>query len=91
MTEELKLLTFGLLRGDCYLLPRPDTKGNQKWMLYKGNQKPVRYFSNATVRKIKVYLRKNAKEHFVLNLSLVRQAHGKTYIKKLYKNLKTTI
>lgn len=87
----MKYLAFCLLRGDSYLMPRTDTKGRARYMLYKGNQDPETYISNAAIKKYRHLLKKDRKNRFTVNLSMVRQQHGKTYIKKLYNNLKTKI
>lgn len=91
ITREQKLLIFHLLTGEYYLMKKPKRSGIDAYKLYKGNQVPVKYYSSATVRKIFDLLKTDNKRRLSFNLSLVRQLHGKSYIKSLYKKLQTKI
>lgn len=91
MTPEQKQLAFELLTGEYYLALKKRGNGKDAYMLYSGNQNPVRYYSMAIVRMFKMVLKTDKKKRLTANLSLVRQLHGKSHIKKTYKNLKITI
>lgn len=91
MTKEMKMLAFQLLTENCYLMPRKSHTGRSRYMLYKDKQVPVRYVNDAAYKKFSDMLKVDGAGRMTFNLSLVRQQHGKNYVKKLYKNLKTTI
>jgi hypothetical protein len=89
MTEEQKKLVFELLRGDCYLRPKKKPDGTDAFMIYQGNQVPVKYYSQKTVNKFKRLFKKDKIGRLTFNLKLVRKLHGKNHVKKTYKLLKT--
>lgn len=92
VSDEYKQLTFDLLTGrEYYLMSRTMTNGVKAYMLYKENAVPVKYFSVSAVNKFRKVLRVDDKTRLRINLSLVRQLHGRSHIKKTYKILQTKI
>jgi hypothetical protein len=69
-----------------YLAPRLAYSGRKGYMLYSGNANPVKWYPERTVRKsVLEVLKKDKSGRLTLNLNLVRQQHGKTLLKKFYK------
>ena len=91
MTYEQKELVFALLRGDCYLRPKKSPNGKYSFMIYSGNQKPVKYVTDNAYKAVKEYVKKDKSGKITLNLTVVRQLHGNNHIKKQYKLLKTKL
>lgn len=88
MTDWTYHLMKKLLTEDCYLAIRESRTGRSGYMLYSGNQNPEQWFSDATLKSIRNSLKKDKQGRFTLNLSLVRQQHGKSLLKQLYKKYK---
>ena len=61
-----------------------NAKGKEVYKILEGRQKPVQYFSEISVKKIKDFLKSDSKKRMTLNLNAIRQLHGKNYIKMLY-------
>lgn len=91
MTELQHYLIECMITGDYYLMNRKSHSGRDGYMLYSGNMNPHHWFSQTTVKCIKGILKKDVKHRLTLNLSKVRQLHGKTLLKKLYKKSNNTI
>lgn len=68
-----------------YLAPKKSHSGTGGYMLYQGNANPVKWFSPAQVSPLKDLLKKDKNKRLTLNLTLVRQLHGKSFIKQQYK------
>lgn len=85
MTRTQKYLLTKLLEGDYYLVQQPTYNKRIQYKLYNGKANPVRWISFRTAKFLKNYFKTDSKKHITLNLSLVRQAHGKSTIKILYK------
>ena len=94
MTRNEKDLIALLLQEDHYMAKAINSKGKEVYKVFKGRQIPVQYFSIITVNKVKDFLKIDHKKRMTLNLNIVRQLHGKNYIKMLYnkkhKSIKDT-
>ena len=89
MTELQYDMILQMFRGGGrYLLPKINHTGRSGYMLYEGNQNPVRWYSEKTVHKIDLLLKKDRKKRLTMNLALVRKQHGKSPVKQLYKKSK---
>jgi RNA:NAD 2'-phosphotransferase (TPT1/KptA family) len=84
MTKQQKDLVWLLLQEDHYMVKTINAKGREMYKVLEGRQKPVRHFSTVTVNGLKDLFKTDDKKRFTLNLNLVRQLHGKSYIKILY-------
>lgn len=91
MTPQQKILAFQLITGDYYLVQRMRRSGAMGYVLYQGNQTPVKQYSAATVNKFRSVLKTDSKNKLTINLNLVRQLHGKSHIKSTYKKLRIKI
>lgn len=85
MTDQQKDLIWLLLQEDHYLVKTINARGKEVYKVLEGRQVPVQYFTQADVKKIKDILKTDSKKRMTLNLSAVRQLHGKNYAKMLYK------
>ncbi len=85
MTKQQKDLIWLLLQEDHYLVKSINAKGKEVYKILEGRQIPVQYFTEANVKKVKDFLKSDNKKRMTLNLSAVRQLHGKNYLKMLYK------
>jgi hypothetical protein len=83
-------LIIKMLRGKHYLRHRSSHTGRPGFMLYSGTQESVRWYSEKTVKVLHEVLRSDKQKRFTLNLKLVRQLDGRTYIKKQYKKTRST-
>ena len=84
MTKQQKDLIWLLLQEDHYLVKTINARGKEVYKIMQGRQIPVQYFTEATVNKISDFLKSDGKKRMTLNLSIIRQLHGKNYIKMLY-------
>ena len=84
MTKKQKDFIWLLLQDDHYMVKSINARGKEVYKIFEGRQKPVQYFSELNVKKIKDFLKTDSKKRMTLNLSAVRQLHGKNYIKMLY-------
>ena len=85
MTDQQKDLIWLLLQEDHYLVKTINSRGKEVYKVLEGRQIPVQYFTEADVKKIRDVLKSDSKKRMTLNLSAVRQLHGKNYVKMLYK------
>ena len=85
MTDQQKDLIWLLLQEDHYLVKTINARGKEVYKVLEGRQIPVQYFTEADVKKVKDVLKSDSKKRMTLNLSAVRQLHGKSYVKMLYK------
>ena len=85
MTKKQKDLIWLLLQEDHYLVKSINARGKEVYKILEGRQIPVQYFTEANVKKVKDFLKSDNKKRMTLNLSAVRQLHGKNYLKMLYK------
>ena len=85
MTDQQKDLIWLLLQEDHYLVKTINSRGKEVYKILEGRQIPVQYFTEADVKKVKDVLKSDSKKRMTLNLSAVRQLHGKNYVKMLYK------
>ena len=85
MTDQQKDLIWLLLQEDHYLVKTINSRGKEVYKVLEGRQIPVQYFTEADVKKVKDVLKSDSKKRMTLNLSAVRQLHGKNYVKMLYK------
>lgn len=83
-TAQLNIIK-GLLHKGRYLLPRMKHSGRQGYMLYEGNANPLYWYSCQTFNIIRDVIKKDKDGRITLNLNDVRQLHGKSTIKILYK------
>lgn len=74
-----------MLEGDFYLVRQPTHNRRIQYKLYTGKANPVRWIPERTAKFLKGYFKTSARGHITLNRSLVRQAHGKSTIKIIYK------
>ena len=84
MTKKQKDLIWLLLQEQHYLVKTINARGKEVYKVFEGRQIPVQYFTEANVKKIRDFLKTDSKKRMTLNLSAVRQLHGKNYIKMLY-------
>ena len=85
MTKKQKDLVWLLLHDNHYMVKSINARGKEVYKVLKDRQIPVRYFTEINVKIIKDFLKSDSKKRMTLNLSAVRQLHGKNYIKMLYK------
>lgn len=85
MTSQQSTLIRYMISGEYYLTARINHHGRKGFMLYKGTQDPVQWFSEKQIKIIKDLLKADKLRRHTLNLSLVRRQHGKSLIKQLYK------
>lgn len=75
-----------MISGKYYLASRRAYSGRPGFMLYTGNAIPKKWFSEKTVKKsVWNSLKKDSHGRLTLNLNRVKQLHGKSLLKKLYK------
>jgi len=91
MTDQQKDLIWLLLQEDHYLVKTINAKGKEVYKVLEGRQIPVQYFTEADVKKVKDVLKSDGKKRMTLNLSAVRQLHGKNYVKMLYNKKKQAV
>jgi hypothetical protein len=84
MTKKQKDLIWLLLQENHYMVKTINARGKEVYKVLEGRQIPVQYFTEANVKKIKDFLKSDSKKRMTLNLSAVRQLHGKNYLKMLY-------
>lgn len=85
MTDNQKVIIETLLNRDHYLLETNNYNGVSMYKLYKGNQIPVRYVHAKTVSSLRRLFKRSKTGRLTLNLNLVRQEHGNSFIKQHYK------
>ena len=85
MTDEQHDLIKRMSTGKYYLAPRIRPSGRWGYMLYSGNANPEKWYSSKTAKIVLGVLKKDKSGRLTLNLNLVRQQHGKTLLKKFYK------
>ena len=90
MTDKQKDLIWLLLQENHYLVKTLNAKGKEVYKVLEGRQVPVQYFTEKDVKKIHDILKTDNKKRMTLNLSAVRQLHGKSYAKMLYKKRQKT-
>lgn len=79
-------LVIKLLKNKTtYLRVRPNSTGRKGFGLYKGNQVLIHWYTEKQVAQLKELLKVDKQKRLTLNLSLVRQLHGKSFIKQQYK------
>ena len=91
MTDQQKDLIWLLLQEDHYLVKTINSRGKEVYKILEGRQIPVQYFTEADVKKVKDVLKSDSKKRMTLNLSAVRQLHGKNYVKMLYNKKKQVV
>jgi len=84
MTDLQKELVYRMATGEYYLVPRMNHNGRSGYMLYEGRQDPVMWYSDKSVKIVRDILKKDKRQRYTLNLSLVRKQHGKSLVKILY-------
>ena len=89
-TDLQRELIYKMLRGKHYLRHRSSLTGRHGYMLYSGTQDPQRWYSDKTVKVIREVLRCDKHKRYTLNLNLVRQLDGRSYLKKQYKKTRIT-
>ncbi len=75
MNQQAQIAKY-LLAGNYYLMQKQRHCGALAWMLYKGNQDPVKYYSGPVVKRLRPLLKKDKKNRYTINRSMVRQLHG---------------
>jgi hypothetical protein len=85
MTKEQKDLIWLLLQEKHYMVKTINSRGKEVYKVLEGQQIPVQYFTEANIKKIRDILKSDSKKRMTLNLNAVKQLHGSSYIKKLYK------
>lgn len=82
-------LALKLLKNKtAYLRVRPNSTGRKGYGLYINNNEIIHWYSQKQVNELKDVLKIDKHKRLTLNLSLVRQLHGKNFIKQQYKLLK---
>ncbi|RYG33366.1 MAG: hypothetical protein EOO01_33290 [Chitinophagaceae bacterium] len=89
MSAAKKELINKLLSGEYYLMEADDRRTQRGFILYHGKQKPERWYKRTSLKHLIVLFKEDKKKRLTLNLSLVRQEHGKSIVKRLYKIFKT--
>jgi hypothetical protein len=84
MTSTQKNFVKLMMTPGHYALPR-QARGVQKLAIYKGNQVLVRQFIIGTVKEFRELFKKDRAGRMTINLTKVRQLHGKSWVKKQYK------
>jgi hypothetical protein len=81
MTPEFKKIVWQLLEGNCIKQRNPsDPKRAFVLCDFLGN--PISYVHYRTFKKLKGLLKQDKHKRYTLNLKLVRQLHGKNFIKR---------
>lgn len=88
MTDLQHDLVKSLFRPGTYLMTRTAHSGRMGYMLYEGNANPVRWYSSRAFAIVRQVVKKDKAGKITLNLSKVRQQHGKSLVKILYKKHK---
>lgn len=84
MDNKTKIIVNKLLAGN-YIVRRYNDRKAKKYVLCS-NGNPIEYVSESQYRFFKNVLKEDKKlRRCTLNLSLVRQMHGKCFIKQQYK------
>ncbi len=74
---------------DGFYLMESKRRKRSGYVLYKGNMEPVTWYSKTFLDWISHLLKTDKKKRHTFNRSLVRQEHGKTLVKQLYKQIKS--
>lgn len=74
-----------LLFQDHYLRPRKNHAGKLMYVVYTGKQNPVLQVKPEVVKPVSSFMKKQGNV-LTLNRNLIRQAHGNSSIKRMYKN-----
>jgi hypothetical protein len=69
-----------------YILPATNAHGRASYKMYSDNMNPQYYIKPRTFGTIRNLMKRDSRGRLTLNLSLVRQLHGNSWIKKAYKN-----
>ncbi len=85
MTANQRHIIQKLLQENHYLVSQCARSGVVKFKMYEGNNNPVQWVDQRTIKRIKNFLKKDKKGRFTLNLALMRQAHGNSIVNRLYK------
>jgi len=80
-------LAANMVREGMYIMPRMSIDKRHTHALYSSGKVLVGKVSNKQFRRIKKLL-KCRNEKYTLNLSLVRQLHGNSIFKQIYKTHK---
>lgn len=88
MTDLQHDLIKKLFKPGFYLMTRLRHSGRRGYMLYQGNANPVDWYSEANYKIVKEVVKKDKIGRITLNLNLVRQQHGSSLLKILYKKQK---
>lgn len=78
---------FQLLMNDHYMVVTQNIRGRKCWKVYDPEKRPVMYchFMKDPLKRV---LKHNKKGQITINLSLVRQEHGSSFMKTFYKSWK---
>lgn len=94
MTETRKHIIDTILAGG-YVMAWKSTRGTKCYRLYDATANPLVNVRQATVKKLDRFIdpkikiwRKDKLGRMTLNLSMIRKLHGRSYIKKAYKQSK---
>jgi hypothetical protein len=78
-------LVLKLMKTGNYLRRRPSHSGRSGWILLSSTHEPLRWYSDGTAACVKDLLKQGKNFSHTLNLKLVRQLDGRSFIKKAYK------
>lgn len=85
MTPAQHRIYQDLLAG-AYIVERPHPDRGRMFKLYKGNADPIRWVKDSEYKAFTFVMRKEKRTNrLVLDRRAVRRLHGKTTLKKLYR------
>ena len=87
MTDTQKKLVKDLFKEGYFLMKSRNFRGTEIYKLYHGAMVPVRSIGLKAVEKrpLRDITKRDRLKRITLNLNKVRQLHGGSWIKKLYK------
>lgn len=88
MTDLQHSLIKQLFKPGAYIMPRMKHSGRIGYMVYTGNANPVQWYSYKNYMVVQDVLKKDKEGRYTLNLHKIRQLHGSSLLKTLYKKQK---
>lgn len=74
-----------MLQPGKYIMMRMSNEGESVFMVYEGNQVPVKYFAKKDGAFLEAYLKMDKKKRRTLKLGVIRKLDGRNMLKKMYK------
>lgn len=86
MKEKIRNIVKKLMQGEYYMRKTIGLKGEELFTVYTGSQVVVMRLKEHHLKKVMQVFKKDKKSgKITINLNLVRQQHGNTVVKKIYK------